>query len=143
MARASLPRNAPIPARYRLNTPPPRNNTVLVARGRRLQLINRRARFVEPSAPSPEIPTDPESSPTVRPSRTLRRTYTRTMMQPTEGDPNATSHSVAKVITVVGEVQHGRESQVDSERQNARLHGTFLPIIFVLNLLNIHVIRLV
>lgn len=142
MPRASLPRNAPLPVRYRLTTPPPMNNIVLVARGRRLPRMNRRARPVEPSAPSPEVPTDPESSPTVRPSRTLRRTYTRTMMQSTEGDRNATSHSVAKVSTVVGEVQHGGESQVDPESQNARLHGMFPPIIFVFNL-NIRVIRLV
>lgn len=141
MSRAHLARNASIPARYRLRTPPQTTSSlVVVARGRRLRLRlrDRGVHLAEPSAPSPETPTDPESSPTVRPSRTLRRTYTR--MRPTEDHP--TNHPV-EVTGAAAEVSlpaTDSSANLDSRavvkpqgagQRDGEVQGTFLLITLV------------
>lgn len=160
MSRASLARNAPLPARYRLRTPtPPRasESLVFVARGRRMRLQLRHhvgVRLAEPSAPSPETPTDPESSPIVHSSRVLRRAYTR--MRPTVDDPTSRpvedTGAAAEVPLVADSLEHLGSQDVgqrDDEVVNREtpspsvLHGMFLPIKPIPSLLTIDVNRLI
>lgn len=152
MSRAHLARNASIPARYRLRTPSPLQTTlVVVARGRRLrlQLRDRGLYFPEPSALSPGTPTDPESSPTVRPSRTLRRTYTRirpteSHHDPTSGPGESTSvaaeaplpeaDSVSRAVVSRDASQFQVQPGEVHESQSSGLnYGMFLPIMLVHN----------
>lgn len=98
MPRTTSSRLAPAPTPYRLNTPPGHltSPVALLGRGHRVRFRTRRY-LVPPSAPGcPTTPTDPESSPTIRPSGTLARTYATIHTI----DHNPTSHSVATAASV-------------------------------------------
>lgn len=119
-------RLAPAPAPYRLNTPPRQLTSPVVLLGRGHRLRFRPLRYlVPPSAPgSPTTPTDPESSPTVRPSRTLVRAYVNIH---TLDHHNPTSHSIptaASIATItVGSSSTGAGSQFGATRPDGPHDG--------------------